>query len=73
MTKMQEELNKLKHEYESLNEKLQELSEDELLQITGGRHNIRSPLTSNNEDDQMILKSARPNKEDELFIPPAVD
>ena len=36
MTKTQEELNALKQEYESLNNKLQELNEDELKQVTGG-------------------------------------
>lgn len=36
MTKTQEELNKLKLEYETLNNKLKELSEVELKQVTGG-------------------------------------
>ena len=36
MTKTQEELNELKKEYETLNSKLKELSEDELKQVTGG-------------------------------------
>ena len=34
--KTQEELNALKEEYESLNNKLQELNEEELKQVTGG-------------------------------------
>lgn len=34
--KTQEELNDLKKEYEALNNKLQELSEEELISITGG-------------------------------------
>ena len=36
MAKTQEELNQLKQEYESLATKLQELTEDELKQVTGG-------------------------------------
>ena len=36
MAKTQEELNELKNEYETLNNKLQELTEDELMQVTGG-------------------------------------
>ena len=35
MAKTKEELNELKIEYESLNEKLKELSDDELKQVTG--------------------------------------
>ena len=34
--KTKEELNQLKTEYEALNTKLQELTEDELKQVTGG-------------------------------------
>ena len=36
MAKTQEELKELKTEYETLNSKLKELSEDELLLVTGG-------------------------------------
>ena len=36
MTKTQEELNTLKVEYEILNNKLKELTEDELNEVTGG-------------------------------------
>ena len=36
MTKTQEELNDLKQEYETLNNKLKELNEDELKFVTGG-------------------------------------
>ena len=36
MAKTQEELNTLKQEYETLNNKLRELSEDELGYVTGG-------------------------------------
>ena len=36
MSKTQEELNQLKIEYETLNNKLKELSEDELKQVSGG-------------------------------------
>ena len=36
MTKTQEELNALKEEVEALNKKLHELTEEELVQVTGG-------------------------------------
>ena len=36
MAKTKEELNQLKAEYETLNNKLKELTEDELLEVTGG-------------------------------------
>ena len=36
--KTKEELNALKEEVEALNEKLRELSEEELKQVTGGKH-----------------------------------
>ena len=36
MSKTQEELNQLKIEYETLNNKLKELSEDELNEVIGG-------------------------------------
>ena len=39
MAKTQEELNQLKNEYETLNNKLNELSEDELKLVTGGVNN----------------------------------
>ena len=38
MAKTQEELNTLKVEYETLNNKLKELSEDELKDVIGGTH-----------------------------------
>lgn len=34
--KTQEELTQLKHEYETLNNKLKDLTEDELKEVTGG-------------------------------------
>ena len=37
MSKSKEELNKIKEEVESLNEKLNELTPEELGQVTGGR------------------------------------
>ena len=50
--KTKEELNELKKEVEAFNDKLSELTEEEMVQVTGGaglpfisRHNIRSPLT----------------------------
>ena len=39
MAKTQEELNQLKTEYETLNNKLNELTEDELKLVTGGANN----------------------------------
>ena len=36
MEKTQEELSRLKKEYEALNDKLKELDEDELKEVTGG-------------------------------------
>ena len=36
--KTKEELNAIKEEVETLNKKLQELSEDELQQVSGGRY-----------------------------------
>ena len=38
MTKTKEKLNELKNEYETLNNKLKELSEDELSIVTGGNN-----------------------------------
>ena len=48
--KTKEELNALKEEVKALNAKLAELSEEELEQVTGGRHNIRTPLSSDGSD-----------------------
>ena len=39
MAKTQEELNALKEEVVTMNEKLHELTEEELAQVTGGRPN----------------------------------
>ena len=36
MSKSKEELNELKKEVEAVNEKLQELTEEEIAQVTGG-------------------------------------
>ena len=36
--KTKEELNKLKDEFEALNKKLAELTDEELMQVTGGGH-----------------------------------
>ena len=38
MSKSKEELNKLKEEVEAVNEKLQELTEEELAQVCGGNY-----------------------------------
>ena len=40
MSKSKEELNKLKEEVKSVNEKLQELTPEELEQVNGGKGNI---------------------------------
>ena len=45
MAKTQEELNQLKTEYETLNNKLKELTDDELIQVTGGEHQVNKPGT----------------------------
>ena len=63
MAKTQEELNQLKTEYESLANKLQELTEDELMQVTGGYPDPQGEyLTFNSLDNQTgkisILKDA---------------
>ena len=63
MAKTQEELNQLKNEYESLANKLQELTEDELKQVTGGYPDPQGEyLTFNSLDNQTekisILKDA---------------
>lgn len=43
MAKTNEELNKLKEEYETLTSKLKELNEDELMEVTGGDEYISYP------------------------------
>ena len=43
MAKTQEELNALKEEVVTLNEKLKELTEEELAQVSGGRPNGLGP------------------------------
>ena len=48
--KTKEELEALKSEVEALSKKLAELSIEELEQVSGGRHDIRTPLTSNGLD-----------------------
>ena len=46
MTKTKEELEQLKSECETLNNKLRELSEEELNVVTGGEANILKVLTT---------------------------
>ena len=41
MSKSKEELNKIKEEVETVNEKLRELTEDELAQVSGGGDVVR--------------------------------
>ena len=47
MTKTQEELEQLKSECETLNNKLRELSEEELKMITGGKDVVKLGLSLN--------------------------
>lgn len=58
MAKTQAELNQLKMEYNSLNAKLKELTEDELKQVVGGQEifvpKIESPLTPANGSDPIV-------------------
>ena len=54
MAKTQEELNTLKTEYETLNNKLKELTEDELEQVIGGQ-SIPEQLTKRSLLAQAIL------------------
>ena len=49
--KTKEELDELKIEYKSLNEKLKELSDDELKQVTGG---ITSPWSETLETAELL-------------------
>ena len=46
MSKSKEELNKLKEEVEAVNEKLQELTEEDLEQVTGGRAPLGLPVVA---------------------------
>ena len=50
MAKTQDELKELKEEYEKLNEKLKELSDDELKQVTGGA----SPWSETLESSELL-------------------
>ena len=50
MAKTQDELKELKEEYEKLNEKLKELSDDELKQVTGGA----SPWSETLETSELL-------------------
>lgn len=47
MAKTKEELNVLKQEYETLTTKLQELSEEELKMVTGGKDAVKLGLSLN--------------------------
>ena len=63
MKKTKEELNTLKQEYETLNNKLKELTEDELNMITGGTNlaNIIGGIATINTA-QVIIGSALSQK-----------
>lgn len=65
--KTKEELTALKEEVETVGKKLAELSEDELVQVVGGRgeHSIRIPDSSDfwwSWNPNFLLNSARPDK-----------
>ncbi len=49
MAKTQEELNQLKTEYKTLNNKLKELTEDELKQVIGGGYGGENTYDENGE------------------------
>ena len=75
--KTQEELTQLKTEYETLNNKLKELSDDELKEVTGGKNFISFiPGLLAIGTTQMIMGLASPqstntaDKETKLEIPP---
>ena len=50
MAKTQEELNQIKKEYELLTNKLKELTDDELMQVTGGA----SPWSETLETSELL-------------------
>lgn len=65
--KTKDELNTLKAEVETLNRKLQELTEEELEQVTGGSVNLALKFASIRCDDDAVrkgLKSASSKFED---------
>ena len=64
MKKTKEELNTLKQEYETLNNKLQELTEDELKEVSGGTNlaNIIGGIATINTA-QVIIGSALSKKD----------
>ena len=57
--KTKEELNQLKQEYESLATKLQELTEDELKQVTGGTEEGNQKWYRFNTDEQIKLNDTQ--------------
>ena len=59
MAKTQEELNQLKTEYETLNNKLKELTEEELNMVTGGILGIPSVSADNTNCIQPSFTSNR--------------
>ena len=65
MAKTQEELKELKEEYESLNLKLNELTDDEMKQVTGGLCEYRSlekdTCFENGKNTRYVLPEDYPN------------
>ena len=61
-----EELNKLKDEYKSLKGKLDELSEDEIVQVTGGT-NFNIPDKNNPNYEMSIYPDNNPDKARDTF------
>ena len=52
MAKTKAELNQIKIEYEELNNKPKELTDDELIQVAGGEHQVNKP-----EKDMFLAES----------------
>ena len=63
MAKTKEELNELKNEYETLNNKLKELTEEELSEVTGGNakwaYTVGGALALKESSASTMLKAAQ--------------
>ena len=57
MAKTKEELNKIKNEVESVNNKLHELTPEELEQVTGGSNRPHPPIGAPFDHDKTTLKA----------------
>lgn len=56
--KTQKELETIKEEFNTLNEKLMELTEDELLQVTGGLYDMPERRPANGSGDMFEVPDA---------------